>query len=545
MNDPEVLVVGAGPVGLTIALDLARRGIRTLLVEKRERPVRLPKMERSNPRTMEIYRRLGMVERIRAAAYPPNEPMDVLVLRSMMAPPLVHQVYPTVSQARAQIAACADGTLPREPYQLVSQYTLEDLLMQELLTLGGVEVRLGTALVNLSQDDAGVQVEIHSSVSGTTSTVQARYLVACDGAGSPVRQKLGIGLEGQTNLGTVTNVFFRCDDLLQKSQVPRARHYLFAGIDAVGGAAGTIVVQDDCRHFGSHLPILPSPEIDFAAELRRLTSLDISPEILFVGRWTQNMQVAEEHGHGRVFLAGDANHIYIPAGGLGMNTGIGDTANLGWKLEAVLRGWGGPQLLGSYFSERGAAARRNIKAVAYAIEGVVKWRKIPPPAPLRDPAANEAARRAYAAEVESLNRRVYEMHGTELGYRYESSIVVSDHGEPPPDESYTYRPTTWPGAHLPHVWLRPGVALYDVMKPGYTLLRLGGSCTDIRAIEAAFARRGVPYRSIDIPDTDIREVMQRDLVLVRPDLHVAWRGDTAPADADAMTAIVTGHAGHP
>jgi hypothetical protein len=224
-----------------------------------------------------------------------------------------------------------------------------------------------------------------------------------------------------------------------------------------------------------------------------------------------------------------------------MNTGIVDAANLGWKLEAVLRGWGGPHLLDSYFSERGAAARRNIKAVAYAVEGVVTWRKIPPPAPLADPVADENARLAYAAAVEPLNRRVYEMHGTELGYRYDSSIIVREHGEPPPDESYSYRPTTWPGAHLPHVWLRPGVALYDALKSGYTLLRLGGTRSDTRAINDAFACRGVPFQSIDIPDADIREVMQRNLVLVRPDLHVVWRGDTAPDDANAMTAIVTGH----
>ena len=539
MLETDVIVVGAGPVGMTLALELAQRGIRTLLVEKRERPLRLPKMERSNPRSMEIFRRLGLVEKIRAAAYPADKPMDILVLRSMAQPPLVQQVYPSVAQAKVQIAACRDGSLPREPYQLVSQYTLEGLLQTELLTTPCVQVRLATELQTFHQDELGVTAELRSG--GATLSVRARYLVGCDGAGSTVREMLGIAMEGQANLGTVTNVFFRCDELLAKSQVPHARHYLFAGVDATGGAAGTIVVQDDLKHFGSHFPILPGPGVDFSAELRKLTGLDIHPEILFVGRWTQNMQVAQAHGQGRVFLAGDANHIFIPAGGLGMNTGIVDATNLAWKLAATIEGWGGPGLLASYLTERAAVARRNLRAVAYAIEGVVAWRKLPVPVPAADAQAHDAAHVAYAAAVEPLNRRVYEMHGTELGYCYDSAVICDEAGEPPPDESYVYRPTTWPGAHLPHVWLQEDVALYDILHRGYTLLRLGATPVDTGVLEQALARRGVPFKALEFSDPGIRAVLQRDLVLVRPDLHVAWRGNVLPESPEAVVAKVTGH----
>ena len=536
-----MLIVGAGPVGLTLALDLGRRGIRTTLIEKREQVLRLPKMERSNPRTMEIYRRLGVVDRIRAAAYPADASMDVLILRSMLQAPLVHQVYPSVAQARASIAACDDGSLPREPYQLVSQYTLEALLLSELRNCVSLEIRLGVELVDLTQSADGVEARVRSTNTSGSTQLRARYAVACDGANSTVRQLLGLSLEGAAGLGAIANIFFRCSDLLDKSRVPRARHYLFAGVDASGGAAGSMVVQDDQKHFASHLPVALSQSADLAGELRRRTGLDIQPEILFAGRWTQNMMVADRHAVGRVFLAGDANHVFIPAGGLGMNTGIGDATNLAWKLAAMIAGWGGPGLLQSYSTERGAVARRNIKAVAYAVDGVIAWRKIPVPTLGEDATANASADQAYAEKAAPLNRRVYEMHGTDLGYRYESEVICGESGNPPADDSYQYRPTTWPGAHLPHMWLAPGVALYDRMTSGYQLIRCGASAANTDLLAAALRRRGVPLEVLDIPDERIRAAFGCDCLLVRPDLHVAWRGNHEPDNPDAVAAVVTGH----
>jgi len=541
MRTTDVVIIGAGPVGLTLALDLGRRGIRTLLVERREQVLRLPKMERTNPRSMEIFRRLGIADRIRAAAYPADASMDVLILRSMTKPPLVHQHYPTVAQARAAIAACTDGSLPREPYQLVSQYTLEELLHREVAALDSVERRLGAELESLTQDDAGVTVRLRAAPP-QAAEVRTRYVVGCDGANSTVRERLGLRLEGRANLGAITNIFFRCDELLARSQVARGRHYLFAGVDATGGAAGSLVVQDDQRHFGCHMPGELAADADLSAELRRRTGLDIRPQILHAGRWVQNMMVAEAHGRARVFLAGDANHVYIPAGGLGMNTGIVDAANLAWKLAAVIQGWGGPRLLASYGIERQAVARRNIRAVAYAVEGVVAWRKIPVPVELEDAAAERRARAAYASQVEPLNRRVYEMHGTELGYRYESPVICAERGEPPPDEAYRFRPTTWPGAHVPHLWLEPGVSLYDRLGPGFTLLRTGGAAPQAEVLAAALRRIGAPVTVAEVGGEAARGVLQRDLVLVRPDLHVASRGDALPADPAGVAAAVTGQA---
>ncbi len=540
--DYDVMIVGAGPIGMTLALDLGLRGVNVILIDSKLEPLRLPKMERSNPRTMEIFRRLGVIDQIRAAGYPAEVPMDVMIVTSMADPPLVQQNYPSVAAAREQIAACNDGRMPREPYQLISQYTLEPLLLAQLKTLANVTIRFGMEFVKFQQDDEGVEIDATVISSGETESITARYLVACDGASSSVRRQLGIKMEGRAQLGTVTNVFFRSDDLYEKAKVPAGRHYCFAGLGAGGGAAGTLIVQDDRKHFAYHT--ITPPTGDLADELRRLTGLDIEPEILHAGQWVQHMMVAERHSEGRIFLAGDANHIFIPAGGLGMNTGIGDAVNLAWKLAAVLQGWGGPELLKTYGIERGAVARRNLSAVAHAVEGVAKWRGTPITNEIRlDTPEGVAMREAFRQLAEPLNRRVYEMVGADLGYVYRSPVIFNESGESPSDDHYAYNPTTWPGAHLPHVWLKPGVALYDFLGAGFTLLRLGNQAQNGAPLAKAFKDKKVPFEIIDIDVPSIREVFQRDLILVRPDLHVVWRSNVLPLNADQLVDMAIGNIG--
>lgn len=539
MIETDVLIVGAGPVGLTLALDLARFGVRATLVERKDAPMRVPKMERSNPRTLEIYRRLGVIDAIRAAGYPADAAMDVFIVKTLAEEPLLQLKYPSVNEARAAIRACTDGSLPREPYQLISQYTLEPLLLEALRGKPTIDVQLGTELVSFAQDDQKVVAALRTRNRDGSTTVEARYLAACDGAGSRIRQQLGIEMEGSNQLGTITNIFFRCDEFYEKSRIGAGRHYNFAAVGASGGAAGALVCQDDRRHFSYHTPSPPTS--DLAEELRRLTGLDIRPEILFVSPWAQSMQVAARHGDGRVFLAGDSNHAFIPAGGLGMNTGIGDAHNLAWKLAGAVQGWGGPHLLGSYATERSHVARRNLAAVQHAVDGVVEWRSKWNPRALENSQDGRALLAEFVRFTEPRMRRVYEMHGTELGYRYRSAIVEEEEGVAPADDSYVFRPTTWPGAHLPHMWLADDVAVYDRLGIGYTLLRLGGTRTDTGTLEKAFTERGAPLSVLEIADASVRRVYDRDLLLVRPDLHVAWRGNETPPHAAALADRALGH----
>jgi hypothetical protein len=264
--------------------------------------------------------------------------------------------------------------------------------------------------------------------------------------------------------------------------------------------------------------------------------------MLYVGKWRQNLLLAERYGEGRVFIAGDAAHLVIPTGGLGMNTGVGEATDLAWKLAAVLRGWGGPNLLPSYEIERRQVGERNVAASTFASRGRRKWRAMYRPN-IRDATPEGAETRANlvrVAEVEQ--RKSNEMIGAELGYRYVGSpLIWPEPGEGPEHDFIRYVPTTWPGARLPHVWLDDGSAMQDRIGDGYTLLRLGRSSADVSALGGAFKTIGAPFTLLDVPDAPARDIYGFDLILLRPDLHVAWRGNRPPDDPAALAMRVTGH----
>jgi hypothetical protein len=234
----------------------------------------------------------------------------------------------------------------------------------------------------------------------------------------------------------------------------------------------------------------------------------------------------------------------IPTGGLGMNSGAGDAIDLAWKLAAVLQGWGGPNLLPSYTSERRKVGDLNVQASRYATLGRRKWRSMWKPN-IRDDTPEGAATRAELARVADVEqRKSNEMIGAELGYHYFGSPVVwPEEGEGPPYDFVEYRPSTWPGVRLPHTWLADGTAMQDRIgyDRGFTLLRLGRSAADAAGLQKAFTAYRAPLRVLDIGDAEPREVYGRDLILLRPDMHVAWRGNRLPEDVARLAAVVTGH----
>jgi hypothetical protein len=243
-------------------------------------------------------------------------------------------------------------------------------------------------------------------------------------------------------------------------------------------------------------------------------------------------------------MAGDAAHLVIPTGGLGMNSGVGDAIDLSWKLAATLQGWGGPKLLASYEAERRVVGAHVVAASRFATMGRRKWRSMWRPN-IRDNTPEGAETRANLARVADIEqRKSNEMIGAEMGYRYDGSpLIASEQGQPPPIDFIEYRPTTWPGARLPHAWLADGSAMQDRISNdlSYTLLRLGRSQADVSGFTRAFAALGAPLRVLDIPDEEPRAIYGRDLLLIRPDLHVAWRGNQPPDDPRAFAAMVTGH----
>jgi 2-polyprenyl-6-methoxyphenol hydroxylase-like FAD-dependent oxidoreductase len=533
--ETQVLIVGAGPVGLTLAIELGRRGVRCTIVEQKPAPAKLPKMERCNARTMEIYRRMGIVEKVRAAGLPAHCPMDVFIVTSLIEPPLLHLPYPSVAEARAQIAAKNDGTMPLEPYQLISQYTLEPLLKAIAETMPAVNVRYDCTFISFAQDNAGVTAQVQSGEGGSEQ-ITADYLVGCDGGSSAVRRQLGIKLAGEANLAQFRQALFRCDDLYERISIGKGRHYHVAD-----GRATFLIVQDDTRHFTLHATV--ESDAEMATTFEKMVAMPIDYEMLSVTEWRQNLLLAERFGAGRVFLAGDAVHLVIPTGGLGMNSGVGEAVDLAWKLAAVLQGWGGPGLLETYEVERRQVGERNVAASTYASRGRRAWRAEYRPC-LRDSTPEGAAARAnFVSVADREQRKSNEMIGAELGYRYVGSpIIWPEPGEGPPHEFIDYVPTTWPGARLPHVWLDDGSALHDRIGDGFTLLRLGGTRADTAGLEEALRATGAPLEVLDVAEQTPRAVYGYDLLLLRPDLHVAWRGNAPPDDPRRLAAIVTGQA---
>jgi 2-polyprenyl-6-methoxyphenol hydroxylase-like FAD-dependent oxidoreductase len=531
--ETQVLIVGAGPVGLNLALDLGRRGVRCMLIERNTTSIQLPKMERCNARTMEIYRRLGIAERVRDAGLPRDAPMDVFLALSMADPPLAHLPCPSVADATAEIAAHNEGGL-LEPYQLISQYTLEPFLRSIVETLPSVNVRFGSELISFTQDASSVTATVQPS-GAAEETIRASYLVGCDGGSSTVRKQLGIRLQGEGNIRKLRQALFRCDDLYERIPMGKGRHYHIAE----GPLFPFIILQDSTRHWTLHAAA--SSDAEMAEIFRKSLAMPIAFEMLSVNEWTQHLLCAERYGEGRVFVAGDAAHLVIPTGGLGMNTGVGDAVDLSWKLAATLAGWGGPQLLASYEAERRPIGLRNVKASRAAMTGRLGWRAAYHPN-VRDNTPEGAATRArMAALFDTQQRKVTEILGIEAGYRYvDSPIVCQEPGNGPDPDNPSYIPTTWPGARLPHVWLSNGAALHDRLGPGYTLLRLGGTQADTSSMERSFRELCAPLEVLDVAGERARDIYQYDLLLVRPDLHVVWRGNKLPQDADGIAMAATG-----
>jgi 2-polyprenyl-6-methoxyphenol hydroxylase-like FAD-dependent oxidoreductase len=535
VGDLGVLIAGGGPVGLILAIELGQQGVRCELVDKRPEPGRLPKMERCNARTMEYFRRMGIAGRVRAAGLPADVPMDVFICAgSLTRPPLVHHEYPSVSELKATGRRVNDGSMPLEPYQLISQYTLEPLLRQVAEATPGITVRFGCELTGFTQDGEGVTARVRSA-GGAERTVRAGYLVGCDGAASTVRRELGIELRGES-LMTLRQALFRCPDLFARIPIGRGRHYHFAD-----DRSSFLIVQDDTRHFSLHAAAETDEEMP--ALFESIAGMPVLFETLYVGQWTQRLMLADQYSDGRVFLAGDAAHLVIPTGGLGMNTGAGDAVDLAWKLAGVLHGWGGPHLLASYDAERRPVGARNVAASRKAAQGRRRWRAAWQPEITDGTEAGARARAALAEVADREQRWSNDLPGIELGYRYVNSPLIMGTGGAGPDpDSFAYTPTTWPGARLPHIWLDDGTAIQDHLGRCFTLLHAPGPVQGAEALARAFARFGAPFATFELRSAAAVPVYEgHRLLLVRPDLHVVWRGKGRLADPDALAALATGH----
>jgi 2-polyprenyl-6-methoxyphenol hydroxylase-like FAD-dependent oxidoreductase len=534
--DFPVIVAGGGPVGLATAYELQSRGIRVLLVERNATTTRHPKMDITNGRSMELFRRMGVAEAIRDAAVPRSSPMDVVWVTRLNEWELARFPYPDVDSWREQIRQTNDGSQPLEPYMRLSQVVLEPTLRALLERSPLVEIRFGWAFESFEDDGEGVEVTLREVATGRSETRRCALLAGCDGGGSLVREALGFRWEGVHNVAPFYMVHFRSHarDLLQRFGI--AWHY-----QSPGGA--TLIAQDDSEIWTLHC-ILPegaaAEEVVPEQLVFEALGREFPLEVIQANPWSPHLVLATGYGGGRVWLAGDAVHQVIPTGGYGMNTGIADAVDLAWKFAAVLEGWGGSALLSSIEAERRPVGAGVVEASGGHMQIRFEIANAYDPVIHEATPEGRAAREKYGDLIASLGNLENEARGVELGYRYRGSPIICSEGDEPEWDARRYVPSTWPGARAPHVFLTDGTAIFDHFGPWFTLVRFTEA--EAEPLLAAARQRGVPVKLLDVRDGHARAIYERDLVLVRPDQHVAWRGNAMPEDPLAVVDRIRGAA---
>ena len=534
MQRIPVLIVGGGPVGLALAGELGWRGIACTLIEQGDGAIVTPKMNEVNIRTMEFCRRWGIADAVHACPFPSDYPLDVAFVTSLSGYELARMPRPSRKDARPE---------PFSPMrlQVCSQMWFDPILQSFARKFPNVSLRYKTRLESFTQSENGVSADIVDLTNGKRERIDADYLVGCDGANSMVRRALDIGLDGDT-LGHPVHLYFRAPGLLEAcGQKPTT---FFVAMDREGVWANVRVI--DPLNSMWRLMVMDAgsgvtPEsVDRDRYLQRALGRKLDVEWLGTNVWTRRSVVAKDYSKGRVFLAGDAVHQLSPTGALGMNTGIGDAVDLGWKLAAVLNGWGGEDMLASYDAERRPVGQRNVGMTA---EFYLEHGKFDDgfAAIEKDSAAGATVRTRVGDALLNGVGRMFRTNGLQIGYRYEDSpICIPDGSQPYADNPQDYVPSTRPGSRAPHVWLENGRSLLDEYGRGFVMLRLGPEAPDVSAFETAAAKRRVPFKTISVYESEALELYERRLVLVRPDGHVAWRGDDLPPNAASVIDMARG-----
>lgn len=549
-----VLIAGGGPCGLMLSIELGRRGVRSVLVDPKGQTAINPQANATQARTMEYYRRLGFADEIRALGLPKDYPTDIAYFTRYTGDELARFELPASADAEA-IARCkAEPWNAAELPHRVSQKYVEEVLRRHAEALPVNSINYGTRLAGFVERDDSVLATLEKVETGETRTIEADYLIGVDGARSFVRRQLGIRYAGETGVerdffgGKMVAIYFRCSDFYDK--VPHLRAWMYWAFNPERRSWCAAVNGRD--EFAFHTQLKPGEsEIVSDERARELfaqamgTHLEI--ELLAVDTWIAgHALVAESLGGGRVYIGGDAAHLFTPAGGLGYNTAVEDAVNLGWKLAATVQGTAGSALLPSYAQERRWVATRNTRyagQLAASIGNYVPHALIEEPGPEGD-----AIRREAGVYLNGHARREFNIPGITFGGRYDGSPAVKSDGTlPPQDAMNVYTPCASPGGRMPHMWVPDGRSVFDLLGFDWSLVVIdGGNGAAVSGFRDVAREIGINLAIVDLATEDARELYGADLLLVRPDQIVAWRGGADRIGAGNLLWELMGHASvHP
>lgn len=524
-----VLIVGAGPTGLTLALDLARRGAPCRIIEATDERAQNPRCNTTSARSMEIFRRLGLADDVRRAGLPEDYPTSVIYRADLRGPEIFRLDLPSSGDVLAGVDR-ANWPGP-EPQHRISQLFLEPILEQRAMNTPGITIERGTRLIELRKQDGGVEAVVETG--GSARVIDCDYLVGADGAHSTVRRQLGVRYQGVEAINNFVSTYVRSPELGRIAAKDPAWTYW-----TYGRRPASLLAIDGGELWLNHVAF--DADHDTAAEdpevlLTETAGGPVAHEVIGVVRWTGRQLVAERYQDDRVFLAGDAAHIWIPAGGFGMNTGIQDAASLGWMLAAVLRGWAPADLLGAYELERKPVGEQFASAVGAAAR--TAFAAVSPDVHLQGP-EGQAARSELAAQLVRTEPARYSPDGFSFGYHYATSPLVVGADQHPAVDMGGYGMQARVGFRLPHVWLASGESMLDILSDDFTLLRTEPG-VDVAGWNEAAERIGVPLTVVDVPG-EWPDRYPAPLILVRPDQHVAWMGSAAHSDPKELLKTVTG-----
>jgi len=551
--DTPVLIVGAGPVGMTMALCLAQRGIASVLVELRAAEV-LPdvKCNHISARSMELFRSLGVSQDLRAAGLPDDYPHSVSYRTSTLGEEIA-RIHIPGRNTRLTDHSGPDGHWPTpEPPHRINQRYIEPILRQHVQKQDLITCLFKHRVVAFHQDAQGVTAQIENLEQGHAQafTVQAAYLVGCDGGRSMVRKGIGAQLVGDEVVQRVQSTCIRAPGLLAKMKAAPA----WAMFTVNPRRSGNIYAIDGKEVWLIH-NYLRDHEVDFEAvdrdwAIRTILGVgdDFDYEVMSKEDWIGRRLVSDRLQNGKVFVAGDAAHLWVPYAGYGMNAGLADAANLAWHLAAQLEGWAAPHALSAYEKERHPITEQVSRFAMNHAHAMSQRRRQIPENLEEDSPAGQAARAAFGQDLYDLNVQQYCCAGLNFGYYYDQSPVIVYDEERAPDYSMgSFQSSSVPGCRAPHFWLSDGRSVYDALGPAYTLLCFNSPlCDTVDALKRQAAIARMPLTVLDVSSqADIPPEYRHAFVLVRSDAHTVWRGDDANLEtAQRVIAKLCGFATH-